>query len=545
MANNLRDMQLGSLGSAVAAQQANIIGANGQDHARDTMIAHVSPGEIVLPPMATLPNELVEMLKGTIRDLSKRTVGHPSTKKNPLSGFDAFTPGNDVTVPRSFGEGEHFVELAFITPKEQKLLMAADLHDSKPPHRGPSGVPNFNSGGSDPGGDDGGDSGGGDEGEDPVGGGADPMGGGETSGNPGDPGAADGSAADVGGFETELSDISNAIADVVAEAASADPATVDVAGFETELAEINQSINETFSGLMGLGTDDAPASPQDPFGGFAQELAEISEAIGQTEQEPSAPALTPPPEIPSLPTINISLPPPPEAPSLPASQPEAQPATPDQPSAPTEPSLPSEFEEQSFFGKVLDKVNVLGLIGLGLPVPGAMPALQALGDLIGAPSVSSAFGSLSEAVSEFGTADPGLPDVGDAPSGLDPFGGFEGELGSISDALGGTETGTGGGNEGEPGDVGGADPTGGPAGSADTPVNDPPDGGPQPVTPADPVDPAEPGNGPIDQIVASLFGPGGFEFFDLPSRSGDVHAAQVAFGFSQLGRAAQERERSV
>ena len=49
-------------------------------------------------------------------------------------------------VPREFGEGEHFVKLAYITPDEAKLLKKIDMYDSDPPHTGPEikGIPNYN-----------------------------------------------------------------------------------------------------------------------------------------------------------------------------------------------------------------------------------------------------------------------------------------------------------------------------------------------------------------------------------------------------------------
>tara|TARA_B110000211_G_scaffold65311_1_gene75211 strand:+ start:21 stop:1517 length:1497 start_codon:yes stop_codon:yes gene_type:complete len=49
-------------------------------------------------------------------------------------------------VPRYFGEGEHKVQLAYITDPEAELLKELDLHDSKPPHTGPSikNIPNYN-----------------------------------------------------------------------------------------------------------------------------------------------------------------------------------------------------------------------------------------------------------------------------------------------------------------------------------------------------------------------------------------------------------------
>ena len=50
-------------------------------------------------------------------------------------------------IPREFGEGEHFVKLAYITPAEASLLEKVDMYDSDPPHTGPEikGIPNYNS----------------------------------------------------------------------------------------------------------------------------------------------------------------------------------------------------------------------------------------------------------------------------------------------------------------------------------------------------------------------------------------------------------------
>ena len=47
-------------------------------------------------------------------------------------------------IPREFGEGEHFVKLAYITPAEASLLEKVDMYDSDPPHTGPEikGIPN-------------------------------------------------------------------------------------------------------------------------------------------------------------------------------------------------------------------------------------------------------------------------------------------------------------------------------------------------------------------------------------------------------------------
>ena len=49
-------------------------------------------------------------------------------------------------VPREFGEGEHFVQLAYITPDEAAILKEIDLYGSNPPHTGPEieNIPNYN-----------------------------------------------------------------------------------------------------------------------------------------------------------------------------------------------------------------------------------------------------------------------------------------------------------------------------------------------------------------------------------------------------------------
>ena len=68
---------------------------------------------------------------------------------------------NGQQVPESYGQGEHYVELAYLTPAEQNLLADVDMYNSDPPHPGPAGIPNFNDGGGGVGGDDGEGDGGG------------------------------------------------------------------------------------------------------------------------------------------------------------------------------------------------------------------------------------------------------------------------------------------------------------------------------------------------------------------------------------------------
>ena len=69
--------------------------------------------------------------------------GIPSFKKDPAQ----VNRGPEVSdIPRYFGEGEHKVDLAYITEPEAQLLKNLDLHDSNPPHTGPSikNIPNYN-----------------------------------------------------------------------------------------------------------------------------------------------------------------------------------------------------------------------------------------------------------------------------------------------------------------------------------------------------------------------------------------------------------------
>jgi hypothetical protein len=54
---------------------------------------------------------------------------------------------NGRNVPMSYGQGDHHVQLSYVTPAEQMLLADVDMYNSDPPHRGPAGIPNFNAGG--------------------------------------------------------------------------------------------------------------------------------------------------------------------------------------------------------------------------------------------------------------------------------------------------------------------------------------------------------------------------------------------------------------
>ena len=60
---------------AAEGQVANEMGINGAHHAQDTMVAHVTPGEIVIPLSAQTP-ELMKYLSETLgQDILKYTVG--------------------------------------------------------------------------------------------------------------------------------------------------------------------------------------------------------------------------------------------------------------------------------------------------------------------------------------------------------------------------------------------------------------------------------------------------------------------------------------
>ena len=103
---------------------------------------------------------------------------------------------NGRNVPMSYGQGDHHVELAYVTPAEQMLLADVDMYNSDPPHRGPAGIPNFNDSGNGGGGGNGDGDGNGDADGDADGafGGV----GGEFGGLGGEAGVGTG---DVGGAE--------------------------------------------------------------------------------------------------------------------------------------------------------------------------------------------------------------------------------------------------------------------------------------------------------------------------------------------------------
>ena len=75
---------------ASAGQAANSMGVNGSVHAQDTEVAHVTPGEIVIPVSAQSP-ELMQILYGELgNDLLQFTVGLGFERRNPTSGLPAF-----------------------------------------------------------------------------------------------------------------------------------------------------------------------------------------------------------------------------------------------------------------------------------------------------------------------------------------------------------------------------------------------------------------------------------------------------------------------
>ena len=77
-------------------------------------------------------NPLEQLLRKQKKDDLQKKVGYVG----PMVG----------DVPREFGEGEHFVQLAYITPDEAAILKELDLYGSNPPHTGPEieNIPNYN-----------------------------------------------------------------------------------------------------------------------------------------------------------------------------------------------------------------------------------------------------------------------------------------------------------------------------------------------------------------------------------------------------------------
>jgi len=75
---------------AAEGEAANEMGMNGQHHAQDSMVAHVTPGEIVIPLSAQTP-ELIQYLHQTLgQDMMKFVVGSGYEQENPTSGLPAF-----------------------------------------------------------------------------------------------------------------------------------------------------------------------------------------------------------------------------------------------------------------------------------------------------------------------------------------------------------------------------------------------------------------------------------------------------------------------
>jgi len=75
-------------------QEANISGQNGPVHAQDTEIAHLTPGEVVIPRSAQTP-EIIKALYQVMGDeLAKYVVGSGYEQVNPTSGLPAFADEN-------------------------------------------------------------------------------------------------------------------------------------------------------------------------------------------------------------------------------------------------------------------------------------------------------------------------------------------------------------------------------------------------------------------------------------------------------------------
>ncbi len=78
------------LSDAKQGQTANQMGLNGQKHQQDTMIAHLTPGEIIIPKSAQT-DELMQVLFLTMGSAVKSyTVGSQYQRKNPTSGLPSF-----------------------------------------------------------------------------------------------------------------------------------------------------------------------------------------------------------------------------------------------------------------------------------------------------------------------------------------------------------------------------------------------------------------------------------------------------------------------
>lgn len=78
------------LAEARQGQLANVIGINGQKNKKDTLIAHLTPGETIIPLSAQTP-ELMEHIEEVLgEDLPTYTVGSGDEQINPESGLPAF-----------------------------------------------------------------------------------------------------------------------------------------------------------------------------------------------------------------------------------------------------------------------------------------------------------------------------------------------------------------------------------------------------------------------------------------------------------------------
>ena len=78
---------------AQEGKAANQMGLNGKRHAQDSVVAHLTPGEIVIPRSAQTP-ELMGYLAQTLgEDMLKYTVGSGFEQENPTSGLPAFADG--------------------------------------------------------------------------------------------------------------------------------------------------------------------------------------------------------------------------------------------------------------------------------------------------------------------------------------------------------------------------------------------------------------------------------------------------------------------
>jgi hypothetical protein len=75
---------------AAEGEAANEMGLNGPRHAQDSMVAHVTPGEVVIPLSAQTPELMRYLSEKMGRNLEKYTVGSGYEQRNPTSGLPAF-----------------------------------------------------------------------------------------------------------------------------------------------------------------------------------------------------------------------------------------------------------------------------------------------------------------------------------------------------------------------------------------------------------------------------------------------------------------------